>query len=373
MGKAKVTPKYQQYLGIVRDHSVSMSHLAHAAAKDYNTIIEALKGAAESNGVNSNVCVVRCGVGHSGTFNFENLNTPLKEIQPVVNYQTDGGWTPLFDSVNSAIDQVSMNADSDSMPDASFLVMAITDGVDNKSAMTASGLANRIQSLQTTDKWTFVFRVPMGSKRRLVNLGIPEGNILEWVQTVQGLEESSVKTVAAVRTYMDEQSRGITSTRSFYANLDDVKPAEVRKEMTNITAKVKFFKVGKPKLVIGVSTGSYPTYSVRDFMERRTRRPYQPGSAFYQLTKSEIVQEYKQIAIRNKKSLAVYVGSEARELLGIPTVGSIRLKPGKTKEFTIFIQSTSYNRVLVTGTEAMYYKGATYQPRLRFKKAVAAA
>jgi hypothetical protein len=266
-----------------------------------------------------------------------------------------------------------MNADSDSMPDASFLVMAITDGEDNKSAMTASGLANRIQSLQTTDKWTFVFRVPMGSKRRLVNLGIPEGNILEWVQTVQGLEESSVKTVAAVRTYMDEQSRGITSTRSFYANLDDVKPAEVRKEMTNITAKVKFFKVGKPKLVIGVSTGSYPTYSVRDFMERRTRRPYQPGSAFYQLTKSEIVQEYKQIAIRNKKSLAVYVGSEARELLGIPTVGSIRLKPGKTKEFTIFIQSTSYNRVLVTGTEAMYYKGATYQPRLRFKKAVAAA
>jgi len=237
MGKAKVTPKYQQYLGIVRDHSGSMSHLAHAAAKDYNTIIEALKGAAESNGVNSNVCVVRCGVGHSGTFNFENLNTPLKEIQPVVNYQTDGGWTPLFDSVNSAIDQVSMNADSDSMPDASFLVMAITDGVDNKSAMTASGLANRIQSLQTTDKWTFVFRVPMGSKRRLVNLGIPEGNILEWVQTVQGLEESSVKTVVAVRTYMDEQSRGITSTRSFYANLDDVKPAEVRKEMTKAAAK----------------------------------------------------------------------------------------------------------------------------------------
>ena len=82
------------------------------------------------------------------------------------------------------------------------------------------------------------------------------------------------------------------------------------------------------------------------------------GSAFYQLTKPERVQGHKAICIREKHSGKVYSGDAARDLLGVPKGGEIKLYPGKVGNFDVFIQSTSVNRNLLPGTEVLYWPGA---------------
>jgi hypothetical protein len=116
--------------------------------------------------------------------------------------------------------------------------------------------------------------------------------------------------------------------------------------MKNITAEVTFWDVRKD-------------CTITDFVERKLNHTMTRGTAFYQLMKPEkAVQEYKKICIRNKKSGAVYTGVEARELLHLPTSGTIRLVPGNHGEFDIFVQSTSTNRKLIAGTELLYWPGA---------------
>jgi hypothetical protein len=344
-------PKRQQLLAIIRDHSGSMSSLKNSAAKDYNTVVASLQSASKKNHIETFVSVIKCGVGRDGHFEFEEKNRLLPFLAQVKHYGTDGNYTPLFDSVNAAIEHLESFVVSG---DCSFLVMAITDGIDNNSVISGPALGAKIQQLQGTDRWTFTFRVPERYKRQLANnLKIPESNILAWDQTEEGFRKATESTVAASNAYYAARTKGVRSTRSFYADMNSVAPADVRSEMDNITKKARFFRV-RP---------NSPS-TIRDFMEKRTKKQYEPGSAFYELTKSEIVQDYKKIAIRNRKSRAVYIGDEARHLLKIPTRGKIRLHPGRTKEFDIFVQSTSYNRVLVQKTSLMYYRDATYQPNM---------
>lgn len=336
--------RIRQYLGIIRDHSGSMSSLASAAAKDYNDIISGLKTVARTSDVDTIVSVVKCGVGHNGIFQFESKSIPLHGLHQLTGYVADGNWTPLFDSVVAAIRELQTSSESQRDEDASFLIMAITDGKDNRSNTTAAALGAKIAELQGTDKWSFIFRVPHGYKARLAEMGIPEDNILEWERTPEGIAIASDRTTRGFKNYYAQRAKGVRSTRSFYANLDHVAPATVRAEMKNITGEVKFYPV-TPRNVL----------PIREFIEKKTRRSFVKGNVFYQLTKPEIVQDYKKIAIRNQNSKAVYVGQEARQLLGIPAVGNIRLIPGKYGEFNVFVQSTSYNRKLIPGTELMFY------------------
>lgn len=78
------------------------------------------------------------------------------------------------------------------------------------------------------------------------------------------------------------------------------------------------------------------------------------GRACYQLTKPEKIQDYKTIAIRDKLSGKVYEGGAARQLLGFPTIGDIKIAPGNTGNYEVFVQSNSVNRKLVAGTKVLY-------------------
>jgi hypothetical protein len=81
------------------------------------------------------------------------------------------------------------------------------------------------------------------------------------------------------------------------------------------------------------------------------------GAGFYQLTKTEpLVQDHKRILIRDKTTQAVYFGSAARQMLGLPAWGGVRLAPGDHGNFDIFIQSTSVNRKLAKGTSLIYWE-----------------
>lgn len=99
-----------------------------------------------------------------------------------------------------------------------------------------------------------------------------------------------------------------------------------------------------------------PFAESRLFSNTSASIPFLKGSAFYQLTKTEArVQDSKMIAIRDKINGRVYHGPAARDMIGLPHIGTVRLHPGDHGNYDIFIQSTSINRKLVAGTQVLYW------------------
>ncbi len=113
-----------------------------------------------------------------------------------------------------------------------------------------------------------------------------------------------------------------------------------------ISGQVEIFRADREELV-------------REFCERKTRKAFLKGAAFYELTKTEPkVQDYKQIAIRDRKTNAVYAGEAARDLLGLPRRGTARVVPGDHSAYDVFVQSTSVNRKLPAGSRLLYWPKA---------------
>ena len=85
---------------------------------------------------------------------------------------------------------------------------------------------------------------------------------------------------------------------------------------------------------------------------------FKPGKGFYFFQKSETIQSYKEIVLREKTSGDMYTGKRARELLGIPTDREVTISPrtitGDSSKYDVFIQSTSYNRKLKPSTKFLY-------------------
>src|SRR5579864_1630218 len=328
----------KQYVGISRDHSGSMSHLKERARMDYNEIINALENASKQHDADTIVSVV----SHQGSIRREVVNSSINSLKPLTSYPTRDR-TPLFDSVRELITLLSAVPDAESSG-VTFLVMAVTDGQDNASNISGRELGQIIRKLQNTDRWTFVFRIPRGERRSLEALGIPPGNIQEWDQTEYGFREATDQTLDAVTQYYGNVSRGIRSTSTFYADLGHVSRQQVQRTMTDVSRDVSIWSVDRRTDILS-------------FIERKSGEPYRKGSAFYQLSKTEkAVQNYKVIAVRNKNNGAVYTGTNARNLLNLPTSGTIKLAPGDHGEWDIFIQSTSTNRVLLPGTSVLYWK-----------------
>lgn len=92
---------------------------------------------------------------------------------------------------------------------------------------------------------------------------------------------------------------------------------------------------------------------IRNFVENNGLI-FQKGRGFYQLTKTETIQGYKEVVLRENITGDLYSGEKARELLGLPRTGSTRTRPIVPHGYTAFVQSTSYNRKLIGGTEFLY-------------------
>ncbi len=340
----------KNYVVIVRDHSGSMRGLKRPAARDYNTLIAALKAAALKESIDTIVSTVKCGDARAYGTNLvsrEVVNSSVQALREIFerDYDTDGGSTPLFDSVGEALSILS------NVPDyvdesVSFLVMVITDGAENSSRRwTGLNLGNEIKRLQATDRWTFTFRVPKGHASTLAySLGIPLGNVLEWEQTERGFEAATSTTRAAIEGYYTSRSLGAKSVQTFYTDLKDVSARDLKAALVDIRVKVDIFKNGAD------------VKTIREFCEHRTKKPFLKGAAFYELVKPEReVQDYKMIVIRDRQSGAVYYGAAARGLLGLPSYGTVKLVPGDHSKYDVFVQSTSTNRKITPHTRVLYY------------------
>lgn len=343
--KTKAKPKQEPIpkvrartlVGFSLDFSGSMSHIKNDACNDYNESLKALSEESIKNKQDTYITTIKCGVDlNVNEFMYKDVHTTNIKLMRPSEYRTEGN-TPLWDSIDELID----NLEVSKKPDDAVLVMVITDGEENGSRRASSmSIANRIRNLQATDRWSFTFRVPHGYKNNLIRLGISSNNIIEWEQTSAGFSKATTANASAIGGYMSMRSTGATSTQSFYANLN-ASDRTIKGTLKDISGDLRILPVGKDT-------------PIRDFVHFHGEN-FSKGGAFYQLTKTEdIVQDYKEILVQDKRDGKIYGGRDSRDLLKLPHAGNIKLKPGNTGFYDVFIQSTSVNRKLLAGTKCLY-------------------
>lgn len=110
--------------------------------------------------------------------------------------------------------------------------------------------------------------------------------------------------------------------------------------------------------LVPVSPSRFQTFHVEDdykiklFVEDRDIK-FKIGRGFYQFTKTETIQENKEVVLRDKEG-NFFTGDKARELIGVPIGTRARLRPTYLRKYDVFVQSTSWNRKLKRGTDFLY-------------------
>lgn len=255
-------------------------------------------------------------------------------------YRANGG-TALIDATLKCIDDLEKTATL--YGDHSFLVICLTDGEENRSYNAASKLAAKIKSLP--DNWTLGVFVPNAyGVSEAKKFGFPANNIQQWNTDAKGMQEVGKVIAQVTDNYMVARSKGIRGTKSLF-NLDTSALS------TNVVKTALEELRPSEYMLLTVHKDAV----IKDFVESWTKDTYRPGSAYYQLTKSETVQAYKQICVQNKRSGKIYTGANARQLLGLPN-SEVKISPAQHPDFDLFIQSSSLNRKLIGGTKLIVLK-----------------
>lgn len=320
------------HIALVIDDSGSMNSLRSEVIKSYNEQIAQF--ALDSENANQ---VTLISVYKFASSTARVVSGQLASSLPVwgySDYEANGGWTALYDAALVAIKDLETKPD---VAGVAKMLIVVTDGEDNKSMYHQLGeLKHKVATLTATDRWTFVGTGP--SKSALMRMGFPEGNIRQW----QGRNEY-IQTAQAVKlgasSYMTSRSAGKTATLNFFADLGNVSASKVKRAADDVTALYKLLNV--------------PTEEdIRVRVERATRKPYEPGQAFYQLSKPEKIQGYKEIVLKDNRDDKLYGGSGVRDLLGLPDEDA-KITPKNHGHYDIFVQSKSNNRKLVRGSKLL--------------------
>lgn len=330
--------KIVNHVGFVLDSSGSMDVYKNAVVKAFNESAEAVRSNALKEKQVTTVSMWTFGEFDSRDGVKEKFfNRPVTELDALTTYGYQPyGQTPLYDAVRTAISTL-RHLDRPNA-DTSFLLLVKTDGAENASRTRIGELVSLMREVNATDRWTIAFLLPPGAKAQFCRqTGIPEGNVREWEGSDRGIREATVATTQGISSYYASRSAGHTATKSFYSDLSGVKPTQVKRALDDIADNVKIFTVAAE-------------VDISEFVEKKTRKPYRKGSAFYQLTKPELIQETKELLVMEKGKSAVYGGEDARSVLGIPE-GRVKIKPGNHANYDLFVQSTSSNRKLVRGTK----------------------
>jgi hypothetical protein len=295
-------------------------------------------------------------------------DTDVLRLPSLAGHYEPRGNTALIDASLVAINELKTYPQKHG--DHAFLMFVLTDGEENRSRNSRDTLSHTIQTLPSN--WTVAAMVPSAmGKIHARNYGFPPGNIEVWDATTdKGVEEGSQRITQVVNTYMESRSTGTRST----TNLFDISGTKVNAQAI-LDAGLKPLDDDEYDLVqVGVWPGQVKP---ADWDDKKRRKPWKShggridefiqnvnggryiiGQGYYQLVegKRERIQASKKIAVVNKKTDKVYVGSGARKLLDLPDDREAPVKPTASDEYLVYVQSKSPNRLLVPGTRLLIMK-----------------
>lgn len=265
-------------------------------------------------------------------------------LPSIRDFYEPGGNTALIDAtmdaVNSHLDIPTGHGEH------AFLVYVLTDGKENDSVVYGPPEL-RWKLSQLPDNWTVAALVPdTAGVEYARRVGFQPGNIDTWdAATAQGIEDVGVRIRETTDRWQDDRTRGVKSTTGLFSTgVDAVNARTVRQSG-----------------LVPLTKGSYDLrevterVAIKDWVEDTIHMRYVVGHGFYQLSKPELVQSGKQLAIVSKADNTVYVGDSARRLTGLPDI-DVRVRPDVNPEYDVFVQSTSTNRKLIPGTRFLYLR-----------------
>lgn len=345
-------PLPKTYVAFVLDRSGSMSSCWNEAIGAFNNTVETIKQQAKDQ--ETSVTFYTFSNNSQQVFFNRNPN----ELNPLNPHDIRcDGMTALFDGVGDAVEALKKVKDANESH-VSFLVITITDGGENNSTRYGTkerglhptgwgqapkkDLVELLRETQTTDRWSFVFQVPPGSKRGFVMMGVPDDNIREWNNDRRGAIEADRATQVGLTSFFQGKKRGVNKVTQFFVETDmsNVDIDDIKKKLTDESDRYKQYDVSQEAVV-------------KDFVESKTKREYVIGSAYYLLMKTEKVQPQKGVLIMEKKKKAVWAGRQARKLIGLPDGVEAKVCPGNHASYDIYVQSTSVNRKLPRGTKVL--------------------
>lgn len=279
-----------------------------------------------------------------------------------------GGMTALIDATMQS--QVDLAHTWEGYGDHSFLTFVLTDGQENRSrTYRREELTDRLEKLP--DNWTVAVLVPdQLAKREAMQFGFPKDNIAIWDATsAHGVEEAVSVIRTATDTYMTNRTQGVRGTRSLFVggqvDANAVKArltplAHTAYEIVPVTKTADAFEKRK-KPTKKFPEGEVLGWFVRiDDFVNKMYPPFTIGKGWYQLfsgsaRRSEKIQGNKMVAVMDKRTSQVYVGHEARQIVGLPD-HDVTVKPDANPDYEIFVKSTSDNRHLPVGTKLLIMK-----------------
>lgn len=328
----------KNYVAMVLDSSGSMDSVHHEAVAAFNNAVETIRNEAKDQDTSVSL-ILFANRAHTQFFNADPAT--LKPLG-LHDYRPSGG-TALFDGVGRAI-EVFQGVPDGHLDHVSFLIITVTDGEENASQRHSGGtIAALIKEQQKTDRWSFVFQVPPGKRKWFTDrFGISTDNIREWESTREGTVEADVATRSGLGHYFNARRKGARSVPNFFVNTDlsQVPVEEIKAKLADQSDRFKLYEVKTEE-------------NVKEFVEKKTKKPYVIGQAYYLLMKTEKVQARKGVLLMEKGKQAVWGGPNARKLIGLPDGADAKVVPGNHAGYDIYVQSTSVNRKLPRGTKVL--------------------
>lgn len=372
---------YINHITLLLDASGSMGHLQHKVVKVTDDLVAFLAKKSKEDNEETRISVY----SFSDDAECHIWDMDVFRLPSVKGLYTIKGMTAMADAVHLALD------DTEAVPEKygahDFTYYLLTDGFENASR-TRDGKRpsfgrTPVTVLQEEMQKRFaalpVNRIMLGlapderSAKELYDFGYAKWNVALWDATTEAdLEQAVERIKESYTSYVATRAAtGVRGTRSAFAVGGQVDAAAVKQKLVPLAHTayklVPVTKTDKAWLKRKRPTKKFPEgepvgYVVRidDFLNKITNGKFEVGMGWYQLFSagqrtSEKVQGNKGIAVMDKATSQIYVGPEARDIVGIPH-GDTRVAPGKFDGYEVFVESTSDNRQLVVGTQLLIMK-----------------
>ncbi len=334
------------HVAVLMDASSSMSHHRHSVVQVVDGLVKTLAQESQKFDQETRVTIYTYS-SPSGWATHDAIKNVVFDkdamrLPSLAGHYSPGGMTALIDATWKAIDDLEQTAQL--YGEHTFVIYNVTDGAENASNHSKAELRERLGKLP--DNWTMAALVPDAQGEAYArDMGFPGGNVAIWdTSSAEGVRQLGETLKAATTSYMATRAKtGMRSTTSLFApQMDKVDEAAL---------KAAGLKPLDPKEYVLIPvTGEV---RIDEFVKQCTTN-YVVGKGYYQLTggrkpkgkRGIIVQGNKQIAVLNKETNEVFVGDEARKLVGLGKE-NVTVDPTDTKgKYVLFVQSTSLNRIL---------------------------
>lgn len=205
--------KLKNRIAILLDRSSSMGSIRKEAVEMFNQQIVAIRKNNKRMDTTVSLFTFSTVADEPAVF-----NRPLKEMKKL-KYQdyNPSGSTAMYDSMGLAIDKLTSLPEMTD-PNCSFLMIVVTDGEENASRLfNGQRIADRIQLLQKTGKWTFTFcGANIDVEKMGSQLNLHRGNVMSYQASSVGTAFMSASNASGMEGFLRSRACGASAVQSFY-------------------------------------------------------------------------------------------------------------------------------------------------------------